>query len=173
MPPADATPRQRRIVNVEPTTCPRRIGELGPWQRAENLDHWQRGRWAATQAEADAEVADFMARNPRGGIGNVLWCYAGEQPRTCSFCGGAHPEDVIALLRAGWTVDGTDKAYKRYLDPPGYRASVEAWLQARQLGLPDPAIERVPAPVPPVKVYVQHFTADQIERFDHVLRGDR
>lgn len=143
--------RASRIVNVGEQTCPRRMGELGPWDRKENQDHWQRGRWAATQAEADQEVAEFMAQFPTGGIGHVLWSYGGEQPRTCSFCGGVHPEDAIALIAVGnWRVEGTTKGYKRYLQPP----------------------HGFPSPVPPVKLYVQHFNEDQIARFNGAL-GDR
>jgi hypothetical protein len=178
--------RASRIVKLESITCPRRIGDFGPWAREEGLDAWERGRWAATQEEADAEVAEYMAANPRGGIGNVLWCYPGEQPRTCSFCGGIHPDDAVELLRAGWTVDCTGKSYKRYLEPPGHRAflaecearrqrwydTIEASPDVRDvhsLREPDPT-PRHPSPVPPVKLYTHHFTPAQIEAFNAALR---
>lgn len=140
--------RANRIVKVEAQSCPRRTGELGPWKRDEGLDAWERGRLAATQEEADAEVAEFMTAHPNGSIGHVLWSYGGEQPRTCSFCGGVHPEDAIALIVSGWRVGGTDKSYKRYIEPP--------------LGQPHP--------VPPVKVYAQHFTPEQVDAFNAALR---
>lgn len=161
--------RKARIVQLEAQTCPRRMGEMGPWEYEPLLDHWERGRWAATQEEADAEVAEFMAScNGQGSIGNVLWCYPGEQPRTCSFCGGVHPDDAIALLRAGWTCGSTTKSYKRYLEPPGY----EDW---HGKVLKEPFSEwgktkpPYPSPIPPVKLYTMHFTPEQIAAFNAVL----
>ena len=74
-------------------TCPRRMTEMGPWQYQENLDFWNGMRYPA--------LPD------------------GSRVRTCSFCGGAHPEDVIRLLEAGWEDERTDKPYKGYLHPPG------------------------------------------------------
>ena len=161
--------RSDRIVQVEPTTCPRRIREVGPWPRSEGLDHWERGLWASTQAEADAEVA----AHPTGGIGHVLWSYGGEQPRTCSFCGGIHPDDAIALIEGGWEVEGTTKGYKRYLNPPGYAAYQEAAIAALRRRDAVPTEGRVESPVPPVKLYVQHFDEAQIARFNAALAGGR
>jgi hypothetical protein len=162
--------RADRIVRLEPQTCGRRMTEPGPWERAEQLDCWERGTWAATHEEADAEVAEFMAAYPRGGIGNVFWNYGGEQPRTCSFCGGIHPDDAIALIKAGWTVDATTKSYKRYLEPPGYRDYMErirrAGYNVEAAGEP-----RVASPVPPVKLYTQHFSPEQIAAFNQVMRA--
>lgn len=160
--------RDRR-VKLEPQTCPRRMGEMGPWEYKPLLDHWERGRWAATKEEADAEVAEFMARNPNGSMGNVLWCYPGEQPRTCSFCGGVHPEDAIALIRAGWTSGGTTKAYKRYLEPPGYakwERDTFANVPVSEWGKTKPPY---PSPIPPVKLYTMHFTPEQIAAFNAAL----
>jgi hypothetical protein len=125
------------------------MGELGPWEYREGMDAWETGRWARTREEADAEVADFMARHPSGSMADTLWGFGGEQPRTCSFCGGIHPDDAIALVRAGWRIDATDKGYKRYMHPP--------------------AGQREPSP--PVKLYVQHFTSDQIAAFNAALGG--
>jgi hypothetical protein len=161
-----------RIKRVEPQTCPRRTGELGPWPRTEGLDWWETGRWAATQGEADAEVADFMSTPGAGGIGHVLWSYGGEQPRTCSFCGGIHPDDAVTLLKAGWEVGVTDKGYKRYLEPPGHREHHEALMQWLRGGREGEAPEgRYPSPVPPVKVYTMHFSPEQVEAFNAALRG--
>lgn len=161
--------RASRIVKLEPQTCPRRMGEMGPWECKEGLDHWERGRWAATKEEADAEVAEFMAScNGKGSIGNVLWCYPGEQPRTCSFCGGVHPEDAVALIRAGWTSGATTKAYKSYLEPPGYADWLQKALAApfEDWGKTKPPC---PSPIPPVKLYVMHFSPAQIDAFNAAL----
>lgn len=124
------------------------MSEIGPWKHAAESDWWERGRWASTKDQADAEVAEFMERNPNGSIGNVFWEW-GEEPRTCSFCGGIHPDDAARLIREGWCVDPTTKSYKRYLEPP----------KRRQGGL-----------IPPVKVYVQHFSIDQIDVFNAALK---
>lgn len=166
-------PRAARIRQTEPQRCPRR-DEGGVASRFPEPDWWERGRWAATQEEADAEVADFMSKPGAGGIGNVLWCYPGDQPRTCSFCGGVHPEDAIGLIRAGWEVGGTDKGYKRYLEPPGHRSHHEAVMQhlrSRNEGAMPKG--RYPSPVPPVKLYVQHFSEAQIAAFNAALDDRR
>jgi hypothetical protein len=108
-------------------------------------------------------------------MGSTLWPGPGPVARVCSFDGGIHPEDAIRLIQAGWEVEGTDKGYKRYMHPPGYRASCNRAmdrLRHRQLGEPlpsDPA--RVESPIPPVKVYVHHFTEAQIQRFNAAILG--
>lgn len=71
----------------------------------------------------------------------TLWDW---QPRTCSFCGGVHPDDLEHLVyELGWHFEPTDKHYKLYLEPP---------LGTR------------PLPVPPVKVYAWHTYSGQITR---------
>lgn len=39
--------------------------------------------------------------------------------RTCSFCGGIHPEDFLSLWEKGVSVGPTDKSYKLYVDEAG------------------------------------------------------
>ncbi len=169
---SETSPRASRIQRLEAQTSPRRMGEIGPWKYDEGLDWWERGRWAATQDEADAEVADFMSSPGAGGIGHVLWSYGGEQPRTCSFCGGIHPEDAVMLLKTGWEVGVTGKAYKRYLEPPGHREYHEALMRWLRTGGDGEAPERRhPSPVPPVKLYTMHFSPEQVEAFNAALRG--
>lgn len=72
------------------------------------------------------------------------------QPRTCSYCGGVHPDDAIRLISEGWRSGGTTKSYKRYLEPSG------KW-----------------SPVPPVKLYVHHFDDEHIKRFNAALDAYR
>lgn len=139
--------RQERVTIVGRQRCPRRDEGLGYREQAPDADAWERGRWAANQQEADAEVAEFMAQHPNGGHHGQFWRWPGEQPRTCSFCGGIHPDDAVALVRAGWRIDGTDKGYKRYMEPPGGHIS------------------------PPVKLYVQHFDEQQIAAFNEAIRA--
>jgi hypothetical protein len=80
----------------------------------------------------------------------VSWPYGVEKPRTCSHCGGVHPDDAIALLADGWSVELTDKGYKFYMHPP------ESF-----------------AVVPPVKMYLMHWTREQVARADDIVRGRR
>ena len=73
-------------------TCPRRMTDFGPWERAENLDTWdKRG----------------------GGIVGQEKIGPG-----CSFCGSLHPDRFMELVREGWVVGPTDKGYKAYLGRP-------------------------------------------------------
>ena len=70
--------------------------------------------------------------------GGTYWAHAPElMPRSCSFCGCAHPDDVQKLLDAGWQVHVCDNRAKCYIQPPdGY------------------------GPVPPVKIKTYHCTPD-------------
>jgi len=148
---------QRKIAEAEGRlqTCPRRISDWGPWEHVENLDHWEVDCWGLR--DSDRWPDSFL------------------KPRTCSFCGGAHPRDVIALLNSGWEVEGTTKGYKRYLHPPGYTAYMEQWLAyhrsqyADDKPLPKPTVKFVD-PIPPVKVYVYHFSEAEINEFNALLK---
>lgn len=171
---------------TEPQTCGRRMTELGPWDRKADQDTWQTDRWAATPEEADSRAADFLARHPGGSMTSMLWEGPGPAPRTCSFCGGVHPEDAIVLVRDhGWEVAATGKPYKRYLEPPGHRefiqAREEASVRVRGSGLGGVAardaireqVGKAPwAPVPPVKLYVQHFEPEQAARLNAAIGAE-
>lgn len=69
-------------------TCPRRIMEMGPWDKAEGIDDWRES------PRRDGEVTPY-----------------------CSFCGSLHPGKFLALIAQGWSVGPTDKNYKAYLHP--------------------------------------------------------
>lgn len=77
-------------------TCPRRIMEMGPWDRTEGQDSW--------------------LEEPR---------HEGEVLPVCSFCGSLHPGKFLELVADGWFVSPTTKNYKAYLheQPPGSRRS--------------------------------------------------
>jgi hypothetical protein len=75
----------------EQQTCPRRMSDWGPWERAENLDRWTTGHGVIGQ--------------DRVGL-------------SCSFCGSLHPDRFMELVRGGWIVGPTDKSYKAYLGRP-------------------------------------------------------
>ena len=168
---------------AEAQTCGRRMLEPGPWKREEGLDAWETDRWAATEEHGRREKAAYEAEHPGSTAANRWWRGPGPAPRTCSFCGGVNPEDAIALIRDhGWEVEATGKAYKRYLQPPGSRFRHATLLrkmrERRAAGLMGDAVTdavnetpSVWSPVPPVKLYVQHFTPEQIEEFNEALRA--
>lgn len=114
--------------------CPRRR-EGGPW-RLDDRDRWVETRW---KGEGDWRLEWF--------------------PRSCSFCGSIHPDDAFRLLEEGWEVGATRKPYKVYLEPPGTgeasRVELEAIREKGVEGLAD-----IWRPVPPVKLYAQHLTAE-------------
>lgn len=149
-----------RMKNVEEQICPDREGSPFSFPLP---DYWQLGRWAGTQEEAAAEVAEFMQNNPNGGMGNVLWLYPGNQPKTCSYCGGGYPDDLIELVKVGWEVGSTGKTYKRYLQPPGYHAYMKDLLEHKSTK------PQYPSPIPPVKLYLWHFSEEQIRFFNLAL----
>lgn len=66
----------------------------------------------------------------------------------CSYCGGIHPEDAISQIYKGAEVLWTGKAYKRYI----------------RVQVGENRIEQK-------KVYLQHFSEDQSNRFNKAL-GD-
>lgn len=133
-------------------TCPSRMGQMGPWERKENLDFWETHRWG-----------------PYYSAGTMKWPDGFAKPRTCSFCGSVHPEDAIKLLEAGWEAEHA-KSYKRYLNPPGSQAHTEAVI-SRIRERNDTFIEpQHVSPVPPAKLYTWHFTNDElIARFNAAL----
>lgn len=105
---------------METFSCPRRQWDFGIMADPLGKDWWSADKW-----------------NARDDMWSWPW-----KPRACSFCGGIHPEDAIELHQEGWLIIKTDKAYKRYLEPP------TNWY-----------------PVPPVQVYSYHFDASQMGWF--------
>jgi hypothetical protein len=68
--------------------------DLGPWPRTENADTWD------------------IREQFHGGL----------VARHCSFCGSLNPDDLIRLMREeGYSISGTDKGYKVYVNAPGDR----------------------------------------------------
>lgn len=66
-------------------TCPRRMNEMGPWEREEGMDRFKKG----------------------GGLAG--------QEMSCSFCGSMPPEDFMQAVRDGKEIGPTDKNYKAYV----------------------------------------------------------
>lgn len=174
------------------------MNEMGPWEYKEGLDRWRADRWsadreavakehlaqderrlrehnerAAMRGEPAITLQEYRTKHYIRGADNDLWLWPSDVPRTCSFCGGIHPEDAIRLLNEGWEVEATDKGYKRYLGPPGTRALNEAIMASIRAGAPQQQIPAGWSPVPPVKLYVQHLNEEQVERFNAALRAAR
>ena len=153
------------------------MGEPGPWKRDPGLDRWARDRWS-TDAEAVRARHEEEDRRPAGTNTTVhrdpnsgLWLWRGEVPRTCSFCGGIHPEDAIRLLAEGWENEKV-KPYKGYLNPPGTRTKRDAFLASLRDPRREPGqgVPSVWSPVPPVKLYVMHFDDAALARLNETLK---
>jgi len=97
------------------------------------------------------------------GGGGTSWPWPWN-PRTCSFCGGAHPQDILRLLAEGWEAGSTTKAYKWYLEVPGYHDHMDRVLSVIGTHRLPPEPRYQPA-IPPVKVYSAHFSVEQFARF--------
>lgn len=126
-------------------------------QRRRAGKSWRLVRWIA-------EVCNWSS-------GGTKWEWPW-QPRTCSYCGGAHPEDLIRLLIEGWESHGTDKGYKWYMEPPGYFKAFALRMRAyrKDAGKTPPnAMPRVWGAVPPVKLYTMHFDTVQLQRANDEL----
>lgn len=181
----------------EPQTCPRR-GEGGAGSFLPGPDRWDTGRWSTNEesvrlqhlAEDTAGLARHNAMNALRneppitmeeyttkwhirGPSNDLWFWSWGPPRTCSYCGGIHPEDALRLLGDDWEVDGTTKGYKKYLNPPGTNQKHAALIRSLQDKNKEPfqCVPSVWSPTPPVKVYVQHFTAEHIDQWNAIVDG--
>lgn len=117
------------------------------WSRRRTWIDWLRNRLSAVGRWRETVGTPTPTCRSSGGI---FWPEGEPRPRTCSYCGGAHPDDAIALIMRGWEVETTGKSYKLYLRPPGPRS-----------------------PVPPVKVYTYHFDQRQADAFTAALRTAR
>lgn len=155
---------------AETFTCP-----MGAGKPILLTAEWRADRWCASEEEAAAEMEQFASSNPGGSIASPLWRGPGPLPRTCSFCGGVHPEDAIALVSLGWEVEATTKGHKRYLTPPGTATRNRVMMERLDEGRdPVVAVPSVWSPGPPVKLYIAHFSEAQATRFNDTLsRGAR
>ncbi|MGW2692350.1 hypothetical protein ACWC3Y_10870 [Streptomyces sp. NPDC001296] len=149
--------------HAEAQTCPRRMGEYGPWKREAGQDTWTTGHGLVGQ--------DLVGRS-------------------CSSCGSLHPDRFMELVREGWEVGPTDKGYKAYLRQPP-TADEEAqqkadWTQrdavakaVRELGERDgKTAQQIAADLdeqwakiphyshgPEAKFYFQHLSEQQQDEF--------
>ena len=115
-------------------TCPYHRDPLRP-------DRWAHGRWTRLgmliarwrNPYAWGRRLERLRRTLFGtALGGEQWPPGEPKPRSCSYCGSAHPEDVILLHRRGWVAfQGRGKTY---IEPP----------------------ESLVRPVPPVKMNAAH-----------------
>lgn len=154
-------------------TCPRRMSDFGPWDRAEGLDEWTTGHGLVGQDDVGP---------------------------SCSFCGSLHPDRFMELVREGWVVGPTDKNYKAYLESPltdeQKAAKRERWMERdgiaraiRDLGERDgKTAEQVQADLDDewtrqasgwlhgeqsAKFYYQHLSAEQRAEFIELVNSGR
>lgn len=71
------------------------------------------------------------------------------------------------MLKEGWTVERTDKYYKRYLHEPGHLGNMTEVMTNMEAGVdPIEAVKNLPESLtPPVKVYAWHFDKEKWEEF--------
>ena len=145
-------------------TCPRRMGEYGPWEHTEGRDAWTTGHGVVGQDAVGL---------------------------SCSFCGSLHPDRFMELVREGWEVGPTDKDYKAYLCRPrgdAERAERKAtWLrnfkpeevravaeergenpdqtQAELEAYYDAQVAPLEASTTAAKFYYQHLSTEQRDEF--------
>lgn len=141
------------LNDLEKQMCPRRTGHV--IEESIPYDVWRPGaaRWGTHPSD----------KFPEGF----------EKPRTCSFCGGVHPEDAIALLKLGWELDSTGKWYKAYMEPPGTMLQRNRIIKAIGNQEKEKEAFRVPHvhPSPPVKLYTMHFSETQIREVNDYLKA--
>lgn len=110
-------------------------GALGPFHVTGRMTIWLRLHLALPSLYAS---------------GGTYWpSVVAEPPRTCSYCGSAHYEDVMDLIQLGWVI--SPARGKAYINPPGH----------------------TPGPIPPVKLYMAHLSRDQVEEMNALLSSQR
>jgi hypothetical protein len=160
----------------EPQTCPRRAEGLA--FGSDGADRWTLENWRFTDPEEarKSNVAESERKNLEAAAKGYkstsysndrywLWPGPGPMPRTCSYCGGVHPEDALKLKKEfKFEIGSTTKRYKVYIEPPGYGIEQLNSLTNMQAGV-DPVEafikNKVRAIYPPLKAYSPHFTTEQ------------
>lgn len=129
--------------------CPKIVGAKNIF--GNEYDLWETGRWSVWQKLRDWWL-NWTSRHYGGTYWSRSW---GKPPRSCNYCGGIHPEDMIEMMTRGWRIESTKGGSKFYLWPPGCRP----WEMV--CGSPS-APPWVPGPIPPIKGYSCHFSEDKI-----------
>lgn len=165
------------------TICPRQAKEATTREQIAHEARWLtntwswRAMWYDRMRDGLSRLRDWVnvhvAPIGRGRYyGGAYWPRGAPKPRVCSFCGSAHPDDAIALVKLGWEVHAPNDPRKRFLHPSGHRQYVERlWhdVMAEADGSPMEKAPEVRSPVPPVRIYTQHFSSGQIVAFNEAL----
>lgn len=121
------------------------------------------------------ENAEWLPGEDRWGTRDSdKWPEGFPKPRSCSFCGSVHPDDLIVLLEMDWEYEPSTKGYKSYWNPPGTQARYKEVLaeikrrELHKLGEPNHV-----SPVPPVKMYGNHVTEGHVEKINALLKRNR
>lgn len=103
------------------------------------------------------------------------WPEGFPKPRTCDYCGGVNPEDLLKLVELGWEMEPSTKFYKSYWHPPGHldhfnavMADLPGYMEGRR-----DVTRKHEDPVPPVKLYSDHLSIEMADRINDVLRKNR
>jgi hypothetical protein len=151
-------------------TCPRRLEMYGRYAQQTGTDRWERGR-------------GLIGQDATG--------------LSCSFCGSLAPDRFMQLVREGWWVDPTDKAYKAYLAEPltddQVAAARSAWMSGTFVARVrnavrednaesvDAAIEQEWQQMPAAsghgrevaKFYYQHLNSAQMDEFIALINAKK
>ena len=100
---------------------------------------------------------------------HVAWPDGFQKPRTCSFCGSVHADDLLELVKQGWTLEPSTKGYKTYWHPPGFAAYVDQFIGQIETGMVPEKTARYVEPTPPVKLYSNHLTPEQASMLNAFL----
>ena len=155
---------QEQVEDVQ--RCPRRDENPQADYMCPLPDEWWENSWVLDLDKLQHEQATLAA-------GGTCWRWDW-MPRTCSYCGSLHPEDVLKLLAEGWEHEkATGKNYKGYLHPPGYHDHCQRVLGA----IGDEAAEQKVfaeskfwSPVPCTKLYIMHFSKEQIGQLNAAIQ---
>lgn len=142
------------MPEAETLCCPRRAESHYPWNEEGEPDQWlpPAVRWVP------GRQIPLVTRNGVVESWHIGWeTYWPSPPRTCSFCGCAHPADVIEMMKEGWEAEVAKPGRKWYLNPPGTQECREKMLKGMRAN-PNNIINEGRTPVPPVKIYAAHLT---------------
>lgn len=145
------------------------MNEMGPWDKKPDLDCWRTDTWVKWQ-----EIP-VKTRIENGKEIVLEKCVAWQWdwvPRTCSFCGSVHPDDVVRLIGEGWFVE-IAKGYKIYLHPPGYEAAYKARIRQIRGEIAESEVPKVWSPFPCVKAYSMHASQEQRDVVNRALDNQR
>lgn len=98
------------------------------------------------------------------GAGEVVrWPAKVQQPRTCSACGGIHPDDCLALVRDGWELLEVSVGEFAVV-PPGVKRDGRMWCNGVMTRSAVPVKERCDIPIPAPRFASAHFDDEDFNK---------